>query len=129
MAIAHKQIVQRPAERVILPICPAERSDKLFEIEVYTHFMSYLRRIPHSLEDVGVRCGIQRVADKMRINPDLAAKILVDIGLRAPRQSFPPSFLDWCDFHSTKNRIDREILWSTRETRRAYRLTRFITIC
>lgn len=104
----------RPAKRsgsieVILPLPPAwppgnniennieNNTQQKFEMEVYATFMRFLRHHPNNRLDIKILCGVQSVADSVRADIDLICKILVDLGLRAPRSAFPASFLEFCD--------------------------------
>ena len=83
-----------PEKIVVLPLCPS--SGRPFETGVYRHFMKNFRQFPDTAAEIRVLTSIQAAAAAMGISPALAAKTLVDIGLRAPRMAFPFSFLAWC---------------------------------
>ncbi|MBU6474459.1 MAG: hypothetical protein KGL10_00525 [Alphaproteobacteria bacterium] len=78
---------------VVLPLCPPP--GRIFESVVYRHFMQNFCRLSAVAEEIRVLSSIQAVSAAMGISPALAAKTLVDIGLRAPRHGFPLSFLAW----------------------------------
>ncbi len=84
-------------EATILPLPPtAEEKDK-FEMEIYAKFMRHLRCVPNSRTEIKVLSAIQFTADMMDCDDALIAKVLVDLGLRAPRCAFPASYLEFVD--------------------------------
>jgi hypothetical protein len=83
-------------ERVILPQRPAG-GEESFEADVYNRFMRNLRQVPNSRLEIKILSAIQFTADLVDHGDALIAKTLVDMGLRAPRQAFPLSFLDFAD--------------------------------
>lgn len=87
---------KRPVQRVILPL-PPEKAHYKYEMEAYAKFMRFLRTQPNSRMDIKVLTAIQSVAQNMEVEIDQVAKILVDLGLRAPRMAFPGQFLKFCD--------------------------------
>ncbi len=92
----------RLADQIILPMPPAltdlaAGQDTRFEMEIYARFMRHLRDVPNSRAEIKILASIQFTADMMDIGEELVAKILVDLGLRAPRRAFPCGFLDFFD--------------------------------
>lgn len=83
--------------RVALPMPPARYQDKAFEMEIYAKFMRHLRTVPNSRVEIKILSSLQFTADMMDISDALVSKILVDLGLRAPRKAYPVSFLDFAD--------------------------------
>ena len=85
------------AGRIVLPMPPALGEEMKFEMEIYARFMRHLRHVPNSRADIKVLSSIQFTADIVDYGDALVAKILVDLGLRAPRNAFPITFLDFVD--------------------------------
>ncbi len=88
----------KAVERIILPLPPEHptESDKV-EMDMYARFMRHVRTVPTSREDIRVLSTIQFVADMMVFDDAYVAKVLVDLGLRAPRVSFPERYLEFVD--------------------------------
>jgi len=88
----------KSVERIILPLPPEHpiESDKV-EMDMYARFMRHVRTVPTSREDIRVLSTIQFVADMMVFDDAYVAKVLVDLGLRAPRVSFPERYLEFVD--------------------------------
>lgn len=82
--------------RIALPLPPGDPKARA-EMEIYARFMRHLRSVPRSTSDIKVLSAIQFTADMLDYGDALVAKILVDLGLRAPRRAFPASFLDYVD--------------------------------
>ncbi|MEM6811509.1 MAG: hypothetical protein AAF549_03485 [Pseudomonadota bacterium] len=85
--------------RNILPLPPSE-SHKEFEMEIYARFMRHLRMVPNTRMEMKILSAIQFTADLLVEKEALVSKILVDLGLRAPRAAFPESYLDFIYEHS-----------------------------
>lgn len=83
--------------RITLPLPPAQTEETRFEMEVYARFMRHLRLVPGTRMDIKILSAIQFTADMMDHGDALVARILVDLGLRAPRRAFPVSFIDFVD--------------------------------
>ncbi len=83
-------------ESVILPLPPQDLKDKT-DMEIYARFMRHLRYVPNSRMEVKVLSAIQFTADMMDLHDAQVARILLDLGLRAPRLSFPNEFLEFAD--------------------------------
>lgn len=83
-------------ERILWPL-PPENTDERFEMEVYARFMRHLRYVPCGRPEIKVLSSIHFVADLLGCSDAHIAKILVDLGLRAPRIAFPSCFLDFTD--------------------------------
>lgn len=92
----YSSLTKRPVQRVLLPLPPEDAHYK-YEMEVYAKFMRFLRTQPNSRMDIKVLTATQSVAQNMEVEIDQIAKILVDLGLRAPRMAFPGQFLRFCD--------------------------------
>ena len=65
--------------------------------EIYAVFMKCLRQVQNSRSIVKVLAAIQNTADYLGLSDAYVTKILVDLGLRAPRRAFPKEFLDFTD--------------------------------
>jgi hypothetical protein len=83
--------------RITLPLPPTQADETRFEMEVYARFMRHLRLVPGTRMDIKILSAIQFTADMMDHGDALVARILVDLGLRAPRRAFPVSFIDFVD--------------------------------
>jgi hypothetical protein len=90
--------------QVILPLAPnndergGDISDmKISEMEIYARFMRHLRLVPNSRIEIKVLSSIQFTADMLDVADAFIAKTLVDQGLRAARQAFPQSYLEFVD--------------------------------
>lgn len=82
-------------QAIALPL-PPEHSDTT-EMDVYARFMRHLRYVPNSKDEIKILSAIQFTADMMDHSDAHIAKILVDLGLRAPRMAFPADFLKFAD--------------------------------
>lgn len=83
-------------ETVILPMPPLSLEAR-YEMEVYARFMRHLRCVPSSRMEIKVLSAIQYVADMMDAADGEIAKVLVDLGLLAPRMAFPAEYIDCVD--------------------------------
>lgn len=81
---------------VVLPLPPGETAAAM-EHEIHARFMRHLRLIPNSRIEIKILSAIQFAADMMDIGDALAAKMLVDMGLKAPRRAFPAAYLEHVD--------------------------------
>lgn len=91
-------IMPRHSEAVILPLPPLpHKDDTRFDMEVYARFMRDLRQSNSRDLERAVYLSIQHTAELMDTSDALVAKILIDLGLRAPRSSFPETFLEFAD--------------------------------
>ncbi|MCB9989425.1 MAG: hypothetical protein H6868_08880 [Rhodospirillales bacterium] len=84
-------------DKVILPLPPSNSDDKKFEMEVYARFMRHIRHVPTSRLEIKILSAIQFTADMMDQSDALVAKMLVDMGLLAPRKAYPGDFLEFAD--------------------------------
>lgn len=64
---------------------------------IYTRFMGHLRHVPVSRMEIKILSAIHFTSDIMDMSDAHTAKVLVGIGLRAPRMAFPIEFLDYID--------------------------------
>lgn len=82
---------------IILPLPPEQSDDLKFEMAIYARFMRYLRHVPNRRPEIKVLSAIQFTADMLDASDAHVGKVLVDLGLRAPRMAFPAEFLDYAD--------------------------------
>jgi hypothetical protein len=82
--------------KTILPLPPEDMKARS-EMEIYARFMRHLRLVPNSRQEIKILSAIQFTADMLDISDALISKTLVDLGLRAPRESFPVEYLDFID--------------------------------
>ena len=81
-----------------LPPCVDGNLDsQKFEMAVYARFMRHLRYSERACEAVKVLEAIRFVADLMDHSEAHIAKVLTDLGLRAPRAAYPAAYLDFAD--------------------------------
>lgn len=92
-------------ERVTLPL-PSSSLSNMTDQAVYARFMRYLRLVPNSRMEIKVLSAIQFTADMLDHSDAHVAKILVDLGLRAPRRAFPACFLEYADQALKRDRYD-----------------------
>lgn len=83
-------------ETVQFPMPPSSMHEEL-EMEIYAKFMTYMRNVANNKLEIKILSSIQYVADLLDYSDGHISKILVDLGLRAPRMAFPSEFLDFCD--------------------------------
>lgn len=84
------------SRRMIFPL-PPETAGADSEMEIYARFMRHLILVPNSKMEIKILSAIQFTADMLDISDALIAKTLVDLGLRAPRESFPSDYLEYAD--------------------------------
>lgn len=78
-----------------LPAPP--ESDSSEDLVLYSRFMKHIRHVPSSRAAIKVLSAIQFTADMLGYSDAHVAKILVELGLRAPRLAFPADFLEFVD--------------------------------
>ncbi len=100
--------------RICLPL-PPEKINMRGEMEIYARFMRHLRLVPNSSVEIKILSAIQFTADLLNHHDAYIAKILVDLGLRAPRKSFPADYLEFVD--KTNLRSNLEVGSASRETK------------
>lgn len=83
--------------RIVLPFPPEDAPHLRQEMDIYVRFMRQLRSVPCSQDDIKILIAIQSVADMASLGDAFVARVLVDLGLRAPRLSFPESYLEHAD--------------------------------
>ncbi len=64
------------------------------EREIYMSFIHAFREAPHRRMEVRILTAILRAADATDNSDAYIARVLVDMGLQAPRLAFPGDFLD-----------------------------------
>lgn len=94
----------------LLPLPPNtlsfDRDDAAVNMEIYARFMQHLRRVPNSRMEIKILSAIQFTADMMDYTDAQVAKVLVDLGLRAPRAAMPADFLSFADAALMRSRWD-----------------------
>lgn len=81
-----------------LPLPPEDPCGlQRMEMDVYARFMRHVRTVPCSRPEIQVLAAIQFVADMMNLEDADVTRILVDLGLRAPRLAFPEAYLEFAD--------------------------------
>jgi hypothetical protein len=92
--------------RSALPLPPPSTDERKDEMAVYARFMRHLRHVPNSRMEIKILSAIQFTADRMDLRDAHVAKILVDLGLRAPRVAFPADFLSFADQALMRSPLD-----------------------
>lgn len=82
-------------DNIALPL-PPEKSCRV-EMDLYARFMRHLRCVPTSRMEIKILSAIQFTADMLDLSDAHVSKVLVDLGLRAPRMAFPADFLRHID--------------------------------
>ena len=83
--------------RIVLPLPPENVEQCRDEMEIYARFMRHLRLVSNGSVNIKVLSAIQFTADLLNDSDAYIAKVLVDLGLRAPRAAFPSDYLDFVD--------------------------------
>lgn len=78
-----------------LPLPPEK--EKSEDMAVYGRFLRHLRCVPTSRMEIKILSAIQFTADMEGLHDAHVSKILVELGLRAPRLAFPQDFLKYAD--------------------------------
>jgi hypothetical protein len=76
-----------------LPMPPG--LEQFQEMDIYSRFMRHLRHVPNSRTEIKVLSAIQFTSDMLDCSDAHISKVLVDLGLRAPRMAFPADFLSF----------------------------------
>ena len=87
--------LHRVSDKTLLPLPPQKDADA--EMEIYARFMRHLRHVPNSRMGIKVLSAIQFTADLLDYSDAHVAKVLVEMGLRGPRMSFPADYLKFAD--------------------------------
>lgn len=91
-------------QNVNYPLPPEIQDNK--DMDVYARFMRYLRHVPNSRAEIKVLSAIQFTADMLDYSDAHVGKLLVELGLRAPRMAFPAEFLAYADQALMRNGWD-----------------------
>ncbi len=83
-------------QEIVLPLPPVMAAEG-DEMALYARFMRHLRHVPNSRMEIKILSAIQFTADMLDHSDAHVAKLLVDLGLRAPRMAFPADFLKYAD--------------------------------
>ncbi len=108
------QLFKNTNGRIFLPL-PPEHINMRGEMEIYARFMRHLRLVPNSSAEIKILSAIQFTADLLNHHDAYVAKVLVDLGLRAPRKSFPAAYLEFVD--KTNLRSNLEMGGASKQTR------------
>jgi hypothetical protein len=96
--------------RIFLPLPPAIDAQFNFEMEVYARFMRHIRMVPNTSNEIKILSSIQFTADMMDHGDALVARILVDLGLRAPKRSFPQAYIHFIEGAARRAKLHHEEL-------------------
>ncbi len=83
------------SSQIVLPLAPIQAAS--LEAQICQKFVKHLRHVPSSRTSVKILSSIQYAADILGCSDAHVSKVLVDYGLRAPRDCFPETFLDHVD--------------------------------
>ena len=92
-----------------MPVPPAESHP---DHEYYQAFVRAMNRLPRQAP-VGQKLltSIQQTADQMGTSEAHVARLLVDYGMRAPREAYPNSFVEFVDrYPIPRNAVERAAL-------------------
>lgn len=92
--------------RSALPLPPPSTEERKDDMAIYARFMRHLRHVPNSRVEIKILSAIQFTADMMDLSDAHVAKVLVDLGLRAPRVAFPADFLSFIDQALMRSPLD-----------------------
>lgn len=81
----------------VLPLPPSDVTTQKDEMAIYARFMRHLRHVPNSRMEIKILSAIQFTADMLYLSDAHVSKVLIELGLRAPRLSFPADFLSFMD--------------------------------
>jgi hypothetical protein len=84
-------------ENIILPLLPEEGRDLTDEVTIHNRFCRHLRMVPTRRGSIKVLSAIQFTADFLGYSDAHVTKVLIELGLRAPRSALPQEFLDYAD--------------------------------
>jgi len=90
------QLFKNAEGKIFLPL-PPEQIKLKTEMEIYARFMRHLRMVPNSSAEIKLLSAIQFTSDLLNQSDAYITKILVDLGLRAPRKAFPAEYLEFVD--------------------------------
>lgn len=89
-------MIKQQAEAILLPFVPETIADETDAVAL-RRFMQHLQHVPNNRVEIRILSSIQFTADMLDYSDAHIARILVDMGLRAPRMAFPATFLDFAD--------------------------------
>ena len=107
----HRRFIMRKNDgqfedtHILLPMPPTDMGSE-FEMEVYVRFMRCIRQVSSKHHDMGILVSIQFVADMINVSQVHVTKILVGLGLRAPRLAFPEAYLQTIERSSLRDMLD-----------------------
>ncbi len=82
------------ARKIMMPsVGDAQEAER----ELYQAFVGHIRHVPTSRTEIKILSSIQFTADALNLSDAHVSKMLVEMGLRAPRLAFPLEFLDYAD--------------------------------
>ena len=84
-------------KRIVLPLSYISKEMAESEMEIFDRFMRHLRHVPNNRMEIKILSSIQFTADLTNNSDAHVAKVLVDMGLLAPRMAFPADFLRFFD--------------------------------
>lgn len=82
-------------DNLLMPLPPEKTAAE--DMDIYVRFMRHMRCIPTSRRILRILSAIQFTADMLDCSDAHVGKVLVNLGLRAPRKAFPASFLSYAD--------------------------------
>ncbi len=97
-------MTQTDTANITLPLPPEIHENG--EMGIYAKFMQHLRHVPNSRMEIKVLSAIQFTADMVDCSDAHVAKLLIELGLRAPRMAFPAEFLSFADQSLMRNSWD-----------------------
>ena len=104
--IGNRDVFSNQNIRHALPLPPPSAVEQKDEMAIYARFMRHLRHVPSSRMEIKILSAIQFTADVMDLSDAHVAKVLVDLGLRAPRVAFPADFLSFIDGALMRSPLD-----------------------
>ncbi len=97
----------RAATRIILPCLPESTGSN--EREIHLAFFRSFREGPHRRMETRILTAIHKAADATDNSDAYVSRVLVDMGLMAPRLAFPGDFLDHVDATLVRDRPLRSV--------------------
>lgn len=97
----------RKATRIILPCLPESAGG--IEREIHLAFFKSFREGPHRRMETRILTAIHRAADVTDNSDAYVSRVLVDMGLMAPRLAYPGDFLDHVDATLLRDRPLRTV--------------------
>ncbi|MBU6235671.1 MAG: hypothetical protein KGQ41_07480 [Alphaproteobacteria bacterium] len=97
----------RAATRIILPCLPESAGPN--ERDIFMAFIKSFREGPNRRMEVRLLTAIHRAADATDNSDAYVSRVLVDMGLMAPRLAYPGDFLDHVDATLLRDRPLRSV--------------------